>query len=44
MKKTLLATALALASMSSFAADYFLVVPVPGKTSSVAGINVTLAS
>ena len=43
MKKTLIATALALASMSSFAGNYFVVVPLPGKASTIAGINVALA-
>lgn len=44
MKKTLIATALALVSLSSFAADYFVVVPLPGKATQLAGIDVALTS
>jgi len=44
MKKTLLATALALVSLSSFASSYYVVVPVPARTSSADSIKVTLNS
>lgn len=40
-KKTLIASALALASLASFAADYYVVTPAPGKEST-ANIVVTL--
>lgn len=40
-KKTLIASALALASLASFAADYYVVTPAPGKDST-ANIVVTL--
>lgn len=43
MKKTILAAALALASISSFANDYFVVVPVNGRTADVK-IAVSLAA
>lgn len=41
-KKTLLASALALASLSAFAADYYIVVPVASKQAALADISVAL--
>ncbi len=42
MKKTLLASLLAATSLSAFAADYYVVVPVKGKTNSLSAIKVAL--
>jgi alpha-tubulin suppressor-like RCC1 family protein len=42
LKQSLLATALALVSLSAAAANYFVVVPVPGHTTSTANVSVTL--
>ena len=43
MKKSLIATALALASMSSFASSYYVVVPMKGKATQLEGISVSLS-
>jgi alpha-tubulin suppressor-like RCC1 family protein len=42
LKQSLFATALALASLSASAANYFVVVPVPGHTTATDNISVTL--
>lgn len=42
MQKTLLATALALASLTAYAADYYVVVPLQGKATTQANITVDL--
>lgn len=42
MKKTILATLLAAVSMSTLAADYFVVVPVPNRTATTGNITVAL--
>lgn len=44
MKKTLLSLALALSFAPAFASDYYLVVPVKGKTTNYSAIQVALAS
>lgn len=44
MKNRLLASALALASISSFAADYYVVAPVPGKKLNASAISVSLST